>query len=102
MTLRRRIALFRPKTQNLKPKTKMRFSMLPISKMAAAVKPSATLAAGAKARQLKAEGKTIHDFSLGEPDFNTPAHICEAAAKAMQQGQTHYTPAGGLAELKSC
>jgi aspartate aminotransferase len=76
--------------------------MLPISKMAAAVKPSATLAAGAKARQLKAEGKTIFDFSLGEPDFNTPAHICEAAHKAMQQGHTHYTPAGGLAELKAC
>ena len=76
--------------------------MLPISKMAAAVKPSATLAAGAKARVLKAEGKTIYDFSLGEPDFNTPAHICEAAHKAMQQGHTHYTPAGGLAELKAC
>jgi aspartate aminotransferase len=76
--------------------------MLPISKMASAVQPSATLAAGAKARQLRAEGKTIHDFSLGEPDFNTPDHIIAAGHKAMLEGHTHYTPAGGLAELKQC
>lgn len=74
--------------------------MLTISKMAAAVQPSATLAAGAKARQLKAEGKTIFDFSLGEPDFNTPEHICQAAINAMKSGQTHYTPASGIAELR--
>lgn len=74
--------------------------MIAISKMAAAVQPSATLAAGAKARQLKAEGKTIYDFSLGEPDFPTPPHICEAAVKAMQAGHTHYTPASGIAELR--
>jgi aspartate aminotransferase len=75
--------------------------MIPISKMAAAVQPSATLAAGAKARQLKAEGVHIFDFSLGEPDFTTPEHICRAAAKAMQEGHTHYTPASGTAELRS-
>jgi aspartate aminotransferase len=75
--------------------------MLPISKMAAAVQPSATLAAGAKARQLKADGKTIFDFSLGEPDFNTPAHICDAATKAMREGKTHYTPASGVPELRA-
>jgi aspartate aminotransferase len=75
--------------------------MLPISKMAAAVQPSATLAAGAKARQLKLEGKTVYDFSLGEPDFNTPKHICDAAYQAMVAGHTHYTPASGLAELRS-
>lgn len=74
--------------------------MLPISKMAAAVQPSATLAAGAKARQLKTEGKTVYDFSLGEPDFNTPRHICDAAYKAMLDGHTHYTAAAGLAELR--
>jgi len=74
--------------------------MLPISKMAAAVQPSATLAAAAKARQLKAEGKNIIDFSLGEPDFNTPAHICEAATKAMREGKTHYTAANGIPELR--
>jgi aspartate aminotransferase len=74
--------------------------MLPISKMAAAVQPSATLAAGAKARQLKLEGKTVYDFSLGEPDFNTPKHICDAGYKAMLDGHTHYTAAAGIAELR--
>jgi aspartate aminotransferase len=74
--------------------------MLPISKMAAAVQPSATLAAGAKARHLKTEGKIVHDFSLGEPDFNTPKHICDAAYKAMLDGHTHYTAAAGIPELR--
>src|SRR5262245_11151992 len=74
--------------------------MLPISKMAAAVQPSATLAAGAKARQLRTEGKTVFDFSLGEPDFPTPPHICQAATQAMRDGHTHYTPAAGIAELR--
>ncbi|MBM4072163.1 MAG: pyridoxal phosphate-dependent aminotransferase [Planctomycetes bacterium] len=74
---------------------------IPISKMAAAVQPSATLAAGAKARQLKSEGIHVFDFSLGEPDFNTPEHICQAAYQAMQAGHTHYTPAAGIAELRS-
>jgi len=74
--------------------------MIPISKMAAAVQPSATLAAGAKARQLKTEGVHVFDFSLGEPDFPTTEHICRAAVKAMQEGHTHYTPASGLPELR--
>jgi aspartate aminotransferase len=75
--------------------------MIGISKMAAAVQPSATLAAGAKARQMKAEGITVYDFSLGEPDFPTPEHICAAAVKAMQKGLTHYTPAAGIPELRA-
>jgi aspartate aminotransferase len=74
--------------------------MIGISKMAAAVQPSATLAAGAKAKQMKAEGITVYDFSLGEPDFNTPEHICAAAVKAMQKGHTRYTPASGIPELR--
>src|SRR5438105_5647226 len=74
---------------------------IPISKMAASVQPSATLAAGAKARQLRAEGIHVYDFSLGEPDFATPEHICRAAFKAMQDGLTHYTPANGIPELRS-
>jgi aspartate aminotransferase len=74
---------------------------MPISRMAAAVQPSATLAAGAKARQMKAEGIHVFDFSLGEPDFATPEHICQAAVKAMQGGQTRYTPANGTAELRA-
>ena len=74
---------------------------MPVSRMAAAVQPSATLAAGAKARQLKAQGIHVYDFSLGEPDFNTPDHIQKAAHDAMKAGHTHYTPANGLAELRS-
>ncbi len=75
--------------------------MIGISKMAAAVQPSATLAAGAKAKQMKAEGIAVYDFSLGEPDFPTPEHICAAAVKAMQKGLTHYTPAAGIPELRA-
>ena len=75
--------------------------MISISKMAAAVKPSATLAAGAKAKQMKADGIHVYDFSLGEPDFNTPTHICAAAQEAMKAGQTHYTPAAGVMELRA-
>jgi aspartate aminotransferase len=75
--------------------------MIRISQLAASVKPSATLAAGAKARQLKAAGVKVFDFSLGEPDFNTPKHICEAAEKAALGGQTHYTPTSGTAEVKA-
>ena len=75
--------------------------MIRISKLAGSIQPSATLAAGAKARQLRAAGVHVHDFSLGEPDFPTPAHICAAANEAMTKGHTHYTPAGGTAELKA-
>lgn len=75
--------------------------MIRISKLAASVQPSATIAAGAKARQLKAAGVKVFDFSLGEPDFNTPKHICDAADAAMAKGDTHYTPTAGTAEVKA-
>lgn len=75
--------------------------MIRTSKLAASVKPSATIAAGTKARQLKAAGIKVLDFSLGEPDFNTPQHICDAAEKAAESGQTHYTPTAGTAEVKA-
>jgi aspartate aminotransferase len=74
---------------------------IPVSKMAASIQPSATLAAAAKARQMKAEGIHVFDFSLGEPDFPTPEHICRASFKAMQDGHTHYTPASGIPELRA-
>ncbi|QDU63406.1 Putative N-acetyl-LL-diaminopimelate aminotransferase [Planctomycetes bacterium Pan216] len=70
------------------------------SSFAQRIAPSATMAAGAKARELKSAGIEVFDFSLGEPDFTTPAHICDAATKAMADGQTHYTPASGTAEVK--
>jgi len=72
-----------------------------ISKIIQALEPSATLAMAAKAREVKASGKPVYDFSVGEPDFTTPAHICEAAAKAMAAGHTHYTASGGIAELRA-
>ncbi len=75
--------------------------MIAVSKMAAAVQPSATLAAGARAKQLQAEGVKVFDFSLGEPDFPTPEHICAAAVKAMKDGHTHYTPANGIPALRT-
>lgn len=64
------------------------------------LKPSATIAAAAKAKALKAQGVTVYDFTLGEPDFNTPEHIQQAAIDAMRKGHTHYTPSGGIIELK--
>jgi len=75
--------------------------MIRISQVASAVQPSATLAAAAKAKQLQAAGKTVFDFSVGEPDFATPEHICAAAVEAMRKGQTRYTIASGTAELRS-
>src|ERR1700683_1295489 len=74
--------------------------MIAISKLAAAVQPSATMAASVKAKQMKAEGVAVFDFSLGEPDFPTPEHICAAAVKAMKDGHTRYTPAAGIVELR--
>ena len=74
--------------------------MLRLSKMASAVQPSATLAAGARAKKMIAEGIAVSDFSLGEPDFPTPEHICAAAVKAMKEGHTRYTPASGIPELR--
>ena len=75
--------------------------MIRISTLASSVQPSATIAAALKARQLKAAGVRVFDFSLGEPDFPTPAHICKAADDAMAAGHTHYTPVNGIPELKS-
>ena len=61
---------------------------------------SATLAMAAKARELKAEGKDIISLSLGEPDFNTPDFIKDAAIKAINENYNSYTPVDGYVELK--
>ena len=61
---------------------------------------SATLAMAAKARELKAEGKDIIGLSLGEPDFNTPEFIKDAAKTAIDENYNSYTPVDGYAELK--
>jgi aspartate aminotransferase len=73
---------------------------LRLSPACQSLKPSATIAAAAKAKALKAQGITVYDFTLGEPDFNTPEHIRRAAVAAMEAGHTHYTASGGIAELK--
>src|SRR5690349_8482706 len=64
------------------------------------VKPSATLAADAKARDLKAQGKNVIGLAAGEPDFDTPDNIKEAAIKAIRDGKTKYTNVDGIPELK--
>ncbi len=61
---------------------------------------SATLAMAAKARELREEGKDIIGLSLGEPDFDTPDFIKEAAKKAVDDNYNSYTPVDGYAELK--
>ncbi len=73
---------------------------LTLSKKAQAVKPSSTLAITAKANELKAKGLDVVGFGAGEPDFNTPANICDAAINAIHAGFTKYTPAAGTVELK--
>ena len=72
-----------------------------LSERAKAIKPSPTLAMDAKAKALKAAGKDIVNFGVGEPDFDTPDNIKEAAIKAIRDGFTKYTPVGGTDDLKA-
>ena len=72
-----------------------------ISKRIAAIAESATLKVDAKAKALQAEGRAVISYAAGEPDFPTPAHIVEAAAKAVLDPKNHrYTPAVGLPDLR--
>ena len=72
-----------------------------ISKRIAAITESATLKVDAKAKALQAQGRAVISYAAGEPDFPTPAHIVEAAAKAVLDPKNHrYTPAVGLPELR--
>ena len=66
----------------------------------AAVRPSATLAITARAKALRREGRDVVALSSGEPDFDTPAPIVEAAHQALRDGYTHYTPNAGIPELR--
>ena len=72
-----------------------------LSKKTSLIKPSPTLAIDAKAKSLKASGVDIINFGVGEPDFDTPENIKEAAIKAIREGFTKYTPVGGTDELKT-
>ncbi len=65
------------------------------------VKPSPTLAVTAKARALAREGKKVISLGAGEPDFDTPENICDAAIKAIKRGETRYTDVDGIPELKA-
>src|SRR5512137_483723 len=71
-----------------------------ISNRAASLSPSLTLAIDSKAKQMKAEGQDVVGFGAGEPDFDTPQHIKDAASKALAAGFTKYTPAAGIPELR--
>jgi len=71
-----------------------------VSKRISLISPSATLAITAKAKQMKEEGIDVIGFGAGEPDFDTPAYIKEAAKEAIDGGFTKYTPTAGTRELK--
>ncbi|MCS7089352.1 MAG: pyridoxal phosphate-dependent aminotransferase [Verrucomicrobiota bacterium] len=71
-----------------------------ISERAASLTPSLTLEIDAKAKRMKAEGQDVVGFGAGEPDFDTPQHIKDAAAAALAAGFTKYTPAAGIPELR--
>lgn len=71
-----------------------------LSKKSLALTPSSTLAITAKAKELKRQGHDVIALGVGEPDFNTPDYINEAAKRAVDAGHTKYTPAGGIIELK--
>ncbi|WP_073234381.1 pyridoxal phosphate-dependent aminotransferase [Desulforamulus putei] len=71
-----------------------------LSERALGISPSPTLSIDAKAKQMKASGIKVISFGVGEPDFDTPDHIKEAAIEAIKAGETRYTPAGGTLKLK--
>jgi aspartate aminotransferase len=71
----------------------------PLAQRLAKIKPSATLRITAEAKRLKAQGVDLVSLAAGEPDFDTPAHVQEAAIDAMRSGKTRYTPTAGVPEL---
>ena len=71
-----------------------------LSNRAKSIKPSPTLAINAKAKSMQAQGIKVVSFGAGEPDFDTPGNIKNAAIKAIEEGFTKYTPVGGIDELK--
>ncbi|MGO9061172.1 MAG: pyridoxal phosphate-dependent aminotransferase [Candidatus Binataceae bacterium] len=74
--------------------------MVKLNRRVAALRPSATMAAEARATELKEAGVDVVSLAAGEPDFDTPERIKDAARKAMAAGQTKYTPAGGTSKIK--
>ena len=72
-----------------------------LAKRLATLAPSATLAVQAKAKELKSRGIDVISFGAGEPDFDTPQRVKDAAVQAMERGQTKYTEVGGIPELRA-
>jgi aspartate aminotransferase len=71
-----------------------------LARRLAQLEPSATSAMNARVQQMRAEGVKVISFSVGEPDFDTPTPVKNAAIDAINKNYTHYTPAGGIAELR--
>ena len=71
-----------------------------IASRMSAISPSLTLAISAKAKAMKAAGESVVSFGVGEPDFNTPQHIIDAAKNALDNGHTKYTPSSGVLALR--
>lgn len=74
--------------------------MLNVSSRLNRIKPSPSSMAGQRARELRASGRDIVGLTAGEPDFDTPEHIQEAACRAIREGKTRYTDVGGTPELR--
>ena len=72
-----------------------------VSARVRALKPSETLALGARARELRAQGHSVISFAAGEPDFDTPEDVREAGIQAIRAGHTRYTAVGGVPELRA-
>ena len=79
----------------------MKSADIALSSRVALIKPSATMLVTEKAAALRGQGVDLIDFGAGEPDFDTPDHIKDAATAAMRAGQTKYTPVGGSDALKT-
>src|SRR5437870_3078229 len=75
-------------------------TMIKFNRRVAALKHSATLAADARATEMKAAGIDVIPLAAGEPDFDTPERIKEAARRALAEGKTKYTPVSGIVQLK--
>ena len=75
-------------------------SSIQLSERVQRVKPSATIAVSSLAREMRAAGRDVLSLSAGEPDFDTPEHVCAAAVQAMEAGDTRYTAADGTPALK--
>jgi len=73
---------------------------LRLAKRMGLIKPSGTIAMAEKAREMERGGRRVYHLDMGEPDFDTPAHIKEAAIRAIEEGFTHYTSSRGILELR--